>query len=291
MKRHFIKLKYDIRNVKHYHLYKINIRNIHNIIKNERATNTHLSVNNNPRMNEKKCVENENFIYSNINIIKNKMHITDGQVEIKDNKMDQVDNIKYERKEQENEQIKILKLKNVKLLTCCIITTLFFYFTLKKVPEGYICLVQNKHDGEVKPYIYDDLMTFFFNPLKYKVIHMRIIPIQRKYTNVYETLDKQKIKVKLEVKMKPKIPFIIDIYSSFGINYSTSYIEKEMNLDLKNVIKYYNLNTLLENNQDVNDDNGTVDDAIDQIMDRFYDSSIFHKIILMDVTILFEKVE
>ncbi|CDO62811.1 prohibitin-like protein, putative [Plasmodium reichenowi] len=285
MKRHFIKLKYDIRNVKYYHSHKINIRNIHNIIKNERAKNTDLSVHNNPRINEKKCVENENFIYPNINIDikKNKMHIID----------DQVESIKYEEKEKEkeNEKIKLLKVKNVKLLTCCIITTLFFYFTLKKVPEGYVCLVQNKYDGKVIPYIYDDLMTFFFNPLKYKVIHMRIIPIQRKYTNVYETLDKQKIKVKLEVKMKPKIPFIIDIYSTFGINYSTSYIEKEMNFDLKNVIKYYNLNTLLENNQSVHDDNATVDDAIDQIMDRFYDSSIFHKIILMDVTILFEKVE
>ncbi|SOS76799.1 prohibitin-like protein, putative [Plasmodium sp. gorilla clade G1] len=285
MKRHFIKLKYDIRNVNYYHLHKINIRNIHNIIKNERAKNTDLSVNNNPRINEKKCVENENFIYPNINIDikKNEMHIID----------DKVENIKYEEKEKEkeNEKIKLLKVKNVKLLTCCIITTLFFYFTLKKVPEGYVCLVQNKYDGKVIPYIYDDLMTFFFNPLKYKVIHMRIIPIQRKYTNVYETLDKQKIKVKLEVKMKPKIPFIIDIYSTFGINYSTCYIEKEMNFDLKNVIKYYNLNTLLENNQSVHDDNATVDDAIDQIMDRFYDSSIFHKIILMDVTILFEKVE
>ncbi|CAD49203.1 hypothetical protein PFBG_00764 [Plasmodium falciparum 7G8] len=287
MKRHFIKLKYDIRNVNYYHLHKINIRNIHNIIKNERAKNTDLSVNNNPRINEKKCVENENFIYPNINIDikKNEMHIID----------DKVERIKYEEKENENEneneKIKLLKVKNVKLLTCCIITTLFFYFTLKKVPEGYVCLVQNKYDGKVIPYIYDDLMTFFFNPLKYKVIHMRIIPIQRKYTNVYETLDKQKIKVKLEVKMKPKIPFIIDIYSTFGINYSTCYIEKEMNFDLKNVIKYYNLNTLLENNQSVHDDNATVDDAIDQIMDRFYDSSIFHKIILMDVTILFEKVE
>lgn len=285
MKRHFIKLKYDIRNVNYYHLHKINIRNIHNIIKNERAKNTDLSVNNNPRINEKKCVENENFIYPNINIDikKNEMHIID----------DKVERIKYEEKENENEneKIKLLKVKNVKLLTCCIITTLFFYFTLKKVPEGYVCLVQNKYDGKVIPYIYDDLMTFFFNPLKYKVIHMRIIPVQRKYTNVYETLDKQKIKVKLEVKMKPKIPFIIDIYSTFGINYSTCYIEKEMNFDLKNVIKYYNLNTLLENNQSVHDDNATVDDAIDQIMDRFYDSSIFHKIILMDVTILFEKVE
>ncbi|SOV74178.1 prohibitin-like protein, putative [Plasmodium sp. gorilla clade G3] len=281
MKRHFIKLKYDIRDVKYYHFHKINIRNIHNIIKNERSKNTHLSVNNNPRINEKKCVENENFINYNINIKKNKMHIID----------DQVESIKYEGKEEEKEKIKLLKVKNFKLLTCCIITTLFFYFTLKKVPEGYVCLVQNKYDGKVIPYIYDDLMTFFFNPLKYKVIHMRIIPIQRKYTNVYETLDKQKIKVKLEVKMKPKIPFIIDIYSTFGINYSTSYIEKEMDLDLKNVIKYYSLNTLLENNQGVNDDNGTIDDAIDQIMDRFYDSSIFHKIILMDVTILFEKVE
>lgn len=285
MKRHFIKLKYDIRNVNYYHLHKINIRNIHNIIKNERAKNTDLSVNNNPRINEKKCVENENFICPNINIDikKNEMHIID----------DKVERIKYEEKENENEneKIKLLKVKNVKLLTCCIITTLFFYFTLKKVPEGYVCLVQNKYDGKVIPYIYDDLMTFFFNPLKYKVIHMRIIPIQRKYTNVYETLDKQKIKVKLEVKMKPKIPFIIDIYSTFGINYSTCYIEKEMNFDLKNVIKYYNLNTLLENNQSVHDDNATVDDAIDQIMDRFYDSSIFHKIILMDVTILFEKVE
>ncbi|ETW38392.1 hypothetical protein PFTANZ_00886 [Plasmodium falciparum Tanzania (2000708)] len=232
MKRHFIKLKYDIRNVNYYHLHKINIRNIHNIIKNERAKNTDLSVNNNPRINEKKCVENENFIYPNINIDikKNEMHIID----------DKVERIKYEEKENENEneKIKLLKVKNVKLLTCCIITTLFFYFTLKKVPEGYVCLVQNKYDGKVIPYIYDDLMTFFFNPLKYKVIHMRIIPIQRKYTNVYETLDKQKIKVKLEVKMKPKIPFIIDIYSTFGINYSTCYIEKEMNFDLKNVIKY-----------------------------------------------------
>ncbi|SBT73837.1 prohibitin-like protein, putative [Plasmodium ovale] len=189
-------------------------------------------------------------------------------------------------------KIKLRSLKNFNLAAVCLITSLFFYFTMKKVPEGYICLVQNKNDLSVLPYIYDDLMTFFFNPLKYKVILMRIIPIQKKYVNVYETRDKKKIRVKLEVKMKPKIPFIIDIYSSFGINYSSNYIEREMNFDIKNVVKNYNFDTLLNGKEESrNSDEITADDVVDQIMDRFFDCSVFHKIVLLDVSIMFSRVD
>ncbi|SBS81235.1 prohibitin-like protein, putative [Plasmodium ovale curtisi] len=189
-------------------------------------------------------------------------------------------------------KIKLRSLKNFNLAALCLITSLFFYFTMKKVPEGYICLVQNKNDLSVLPYIYDDLMTFFFNPLKYKIILMRIIPIQKKYLNVYETRDKKKIKVKLEVKMKPKIPFIIDIYSSFGINYSSNYIEREMNFDIKNVVKNYNFDTLLNGKEESrNFHEITADDVVDQIMDRFFDCSVFHKIVLLDVSIVFSRVD
>ncbi|ANQ06808.1 Prohibitin-like protein [Plasmodium coatneyi] len=198
----------------------------------------------------------------------------------------------YENERNPHDQIKLWCAKSLKLLSMCVITSLFFYCTFKKVPEGYICLVQNKNDDTVLPYIYDDLMTFFFNPLKYKVRIIRVIPIQKKFTRVYETLDKKKVRVKLQVKMKPKIPFIIEIFSSFGDNYSTNYIEKEMNLDIMNVVKNYDLDTLVEENKETNGmPHATVDDAVDQIMDRFYDCSVFHKIILLDVSILFERVE
>ncbi|CAA9986977.1 prohibitin-like protein, putative [Plasmodium knowlesi strain H] len=198
----------------------------------------------------------------------------------------------YENERKPKDEIKLRCAKSLKLLSMCIITSLFFYCTFKKVPEGYICLVQNKSDNTVLPYIYDDLMTFFFNPLKYKVHIIRVIPIQKKFTRVYETLDKKKVRVKLQVKMKPKIPFIIEIFSSFGDNYSTNYIEKEMNLDIMNVVKNYDLDTLVEENKEANGTpHVTVDDAVDQIMDRFYDCSVFHKIILLDVSILFERVE
>ncbi|GAW79790.1 prohibitin-like protein [Plasmodium gonderi] len=190
------------------------------------------------------------------------------------------------------DEIKFGRMKSFKLLGLCLIMSLFFYCTLKKVPEGYICLVQNKKDYTVLPYIYDDLMTFFYNPLKYKVIIMRVTPIQKKFTRIYETLDKKQVRVKLQVKMKPKIPFIIEIFSSFGDNYSTNYIEREMNLDIMNVVKNYNLATLTQSSKELNKTtHDTVDDAVDQIMDRFYDCSIFHKIILLDVSILFERAE
>ncbi|KMZ94599.1 prohibitin-like protein [Plasmodium vivax Mauritania I] len=198
----------------------------------------------------------------------------------------------YENERKPHDQIKLWCAKSLKLLSLCVITSLFFYCTFKKVPEGYICLVQNKNDATVLPYIYDDLMTFFFNPLKYKVLIIRVIPIQKKFTRVYETLDKKKVRVKLQVKMKPKIPFIIEIFSSFGVNYSTNYIEREMNLDIMNVVKNYHLDTLVEENKEEDPmPHVTVEDAVDQIMDRFYDCSVFHKIILLDVSILFERVE
>ncbi|KJP89093.1 hypothetical protein AK88_01179 [Plasmodium fragile] len=199
----------------------------------------------------------------------------------------------YENERKPHDQIKLRCAKSLKLLSMCVLTSLFCYCTFKKVPEGYICLVQNKNDATVLPYIYDDLMTFFFNPFKYKVHIIRVIPIQKKFTRVYETLDKKKVRVKLQVKMKPKIPFIIEIFSSFGANYSTNYIEKEMNLDIMNVVKNYHLDVLVDENKEASrmPHVVTVDDAVDEIMDRFYDCSVFHKIILLDVSIVFEQVE
>ncbi|GAB65291.1 prohibitin-like protein [Plasmodium cynomolgi strain B] len=167
----------------------------------------------------------------------------------------------YENERKPQDEIKLRCAKSLKLLGMCVITSLFFYCTFKKVPEGYICLVQNKNDDT-------------------------------KFTRVYETLDKKKVRVKLQVKMKPKIPFIIEIFSSFGVNYSTNYIEKEMNLDIMNVVKNYHLDTLVEENKEANRmPHVTVDEVVDQIMDRFYDCSVFHKIILLDVSILFERAE
>ncbi|VWU52452.1 prohibitin-like protein, putative [Hepatocystis sp. ex Piliocolobus tephrosceles] len=194
-------------------------------------------------------------------------------------------------------KIKLKNIKNFNLLVICLISSFFFYFTLKKVPQGYICLIQNKKNKIVVPYIYDDLMTFFYNPFKYEVIHMRIIPIQKKYENIYQTLNNKKVKVCLQVKMKPKVPFIIDIFSSFGANYSTNYIKREMDLDIKHVVKKYNLETLIDqySNGNKSSENRntkiTVDDVIDELIDRFYDCSVFYKIILMDVSISFEKVD
>ncbi|CRG98961.1 prohibitin-like protein, putative [Plasmodium relictum] len=271
MKKNFFSLKFHLKNVRYYSLNKINLKNVNKIIKNINEINekereilkANNIVNEITKLNEKGSIEN----------------IVNSDRIYKDDKIEKI------------EKIKLFKLKNFKLIALCIVTTLFFYFTLKKVPDGYICLVENINDKTVLPYIYDDKMTFFYNPLKYKVIHMRIVPIQKKYVNIYETLDKKKIKVILEVKMKPKIPFIIEIYNSFGINYSSKYIEKEMNLDIKSVVKKYKYDLFFEIDENTNKNKLSVDDIVDQIMERFYDCSIFHKIILIDATILFQKVD
>lgn len=217
--------------------------------------------------------------------------------------------LKKKKKEQTEQKGKIkgFNLKNLRLFGICFFTSVFCYATLKKVPEGYVCIIENKKDESVSPYIYDDKMTFFYNPLKYKVILMRTIPVQKKYANIYETLDKKKIRVLLEVKMKPKIPFIIEIYKSFGSNYSNSYIEREMNLDIKNTVNQFNYETFFQTESDeyagdtekiknVKKENEmvngiTADDIVDHMIERFYDCSIFHKIHILDVSILFQKVE
>lgn len=215
---------------------------------------------------------------------------------------------KKEKTEQRG-KIKGFSIKNLRLFSICFLTSAFCYATLKKVPEGYVCIIENKKDESVSPYIYDDKMTFFYNPLKYKIILMRTIPVQKKYTNIYETLDKKKIRVLLEVKMKPKIPYIIEIYKSFGSNYSNSYIEREMNLDIKNTVNQFNFKTFFETESDEHEGESentknvekekekekdtiiTADDIVDHMMERFYDCSIFHKIHILDVSILFQKVE
>ncbi|KAI4840116.1 prohibitin-like protein PHBL [Plasmodium brasilianum] len=283
MRRNFLPFRIY---VNYYHLYRTCRKNISNIEKNvhikEDGGENKLKVDNNIINGVKHCTKEKD-------IRVNKIHADyveiDGDIVTRKD-VSPADDLTSCKK------IKFRSLKNFNLLAGCLITSLFFYFTLKKVPEGYICLIENKTDGTVLPYIYDDLMTFFFNPLKYRIILMRVIPIQKKYIHVYETLDKKKIKVKLEVKMKPKIPFVVDIYSSFGANYSSAYVEREMSLDIENVIKNYNLDTLLQTCEKSCDTQATtVDDVVDQIMDRFYDCSVFHKITLLDVSILFEEVK
>ncbi|CAD2089198.1 prohibitin-like protein, putative [Plasmodium vinckei brucechwatti] len=221
----------------------------------------------------------------------NEIHKGRNEVAMKDN----IKNTNIEKMDNEvrkKNQIKFISVKSFSLSIICFITTLFFYCTLQKVPEGYICLLENKEDKTVLPYIYDDLMTFFFNPLKYNVIFMRIMPIHKKYTNIYETVDKKKVQVKLEIKLKPKISFIREIYSSFGINYSTNFIKKELDIDIKNVIKDYKLDTLINLNKNMSYQTNeiTADDVIDNIVDRFYDTSIFYKIVILDVLLTFEPV-
>ncbi|CAD2101892.1 prohibitin-like protein, putative [Plasmodium vinckei petteri] len=225
------------------------------------------------------------FYYSNeINKDRNEVAMKD---DIKNTNIEKMDNGVRKKNE-----IKFISMKSFSLSIICFITTLFFYCTLQKVPEGYICLLENKEDKTVLPYIYDDLMTFFFNPLKYNVIFMRIFPIHKKYTNIYETVDKKKVQVKLEIKLKPKISFIREIYSSFGINYSTNFIKKELDIDIKNVIKDHKLDTLINLNKNMSYQTNeiTADDVIDNIVDRFYDTSIFYKIVILDVLLTFEPI-
>ncbi|EAA22373.1 hypothetical protein [Plasmodium yoelii yoelii] len=225
------------------------------------------------------------FYYSNkINKERNELEINPD----KDNK-----NIeKRDNELKKKNEIKFKSGKSCFLGITCFIISLFFYCTLQKVPEGYICLLENKKDKTVLPYIYDDLMTFFFNPIKYNVIFIRIIPIHKKYTNIYETYDKKKVQVKLKIKLKPKIPFIREIYSSFGVNYSTNFIKKELDIDIKNVIKNYKLDSFIISNKNKSDSINEIspDDIIDEIVDRFYDTSIFHKIVILDVLLSFEPV-
>lgn len=220
-----------------------------------------------------------------------------------------IDKKEKDNNRKQTKKITGMNLKNLRLFSVCFLTSFLLYITLKKVPEGYVCILEKKTDQTVSPYIYDDQMIFFYNPLKYKVVLMRIVPIHKKYSNIYETLDKKKIRVLLEVKMKPKIPFIIDIYKSFGSNYSRNYIEREMNLDIKSIVNQFNFKTFFQSNElehekehteeygqnqkNENDEKEciTTDDIVDQIMERFYDCSIFYKINILDVSILFEKVE
>ncbi|VEV55808.1 prohibitin-like protein, putative [Plasmodium vinckei vinckei] len=228
------------------------------------------------------------FYYSNeINRDRNEVAMKDS---IRNTNIESVE--KMDNQVRKKNEIKFISVKSFSLSIICFVATLFFYCTLQKVPEGYICLLENKEDKTVLPYIYDDLMTFFFNPLKYNVIFMRIIPIHKKYTNIYETVDKKKVKVKLEIKLKPKISFIREIYSSFGINYSTNFIKKELDIDIKNVIKDYKLDTLINLNKNMSYQTNeiTADDVIDNIVDRFYDTSIFYKIVILDVLLTFDPV-
>ncbi|SCM20520.1 prohibitin-like protein, putative [Plasmodium berghei] len=206
----------------------------------------------------------------------------------KDDKNIEKRNTEFKKKN----EIKFKSGKSFFLGIICFVTSLFFYCTLQKVPEGYICLLENKKDKTVLPYIYDDLMTFFFNSIKYNVIFMRIIPIHKKYTNIYETYDKKKVRVKLEIKLKPKIPFVREIYSSFGANYSTHFIKKELDIDIKNVIKNHKFDTFINSNKNKSDQINEIaaDDIIDEIVDRFYDTSIFYKIVILDVLLSFEPI-
>lgn len=80
----------------------------------------------------------------------------------------------------------------------------------------------------------------------------------------------------VRVRLQPKIAFIPEIYLRFGREFGRAFLNEELNIDLRSVIKEHTYAELIKNDENT-------DKIVDDLVARFQDAAAFHKIILTEV--------
>eukprot|EP00922_Rhytidocystis_sp_ex-Travisia-forbesii_P030492 GHVS01045052.1.p1 GENE.GHVS01045052.1~~GHVS01045052.1.p1 ORF type:complete len:256 (+),score=54.26 GHVS01045052.1:107-874(+) len=153
----------------------------------------------------------------------------------------------------------------------------------KRVPGGHVGLLED-WNGNVREELYDDDHLFFFLPIYYHTVVLRLFPVKKRLTRICQTKDKQPIEVCLQIRLQPKIAFCRDIYVRLGRDYARGFVEKEAVLDLDEVVREYTFDQLVHSKAAEYSES-----ASDQLLLRFKDACAFHRLIMTEITVLFKN--
>ncbi|KAF8821455.1 putative prohibitin family protein [Cardiosporidium cionae] len=173
--------------------------------------------------------------------------------------------------------------RNVKMVTGCAAFATVCISCTKNVPPGHVGLLED-WNGNMKPHIFDDTMTYVYLPIYQRPISFRVTPVKKKFIKEYKTKDGKTIEIVLQMRLQPKIPYAIEIYSRFGKDYAKRFVEQEASLDVSSVVAQHTFEELVANNENT-------DLIVDKVIERFKDACIFHRVRLSEASIIFRDPE
>ncbi|CAJ1401310.1 unnamed protein product [Effrenium voratum] len=144
-------------------------------------------------------------------------------------------------------------------------------FSMKRVTPGHVALIED-WQGNLQPYIYDDSQMVLAIPFWHRCIHIRLIPVKKRFIKEFKTKDNRDVEVRLVCRMQPKVHWVPEIYYKFGKDYGRGFLEKEASVDISEVVKLHTFAELVSGPEDA------VEAIADEINLRINDACTFHKI-------------
>ncbi|PHJ24116.1 prohibitin family protein [Cystoisospora suis] len=173
------------------------------------------------------------------------------------------------------------KSKNARVLVGTVLVAGTLWSCGKRIPGGYVGFLQYR-DGTISPGLWEEEAVVPFLPFYHKPVTMRVMPAYKKLRRIYTTKDNKEVEAAVRVRLQPKIAFIPEIYLRFGREFGRAFLNEELNIDLKSVIKEHTYAELVKNDENT-------DKIVDDLVARFQDAAAFHKIILTEVSVLFRN--
>ncbi|CAD7963704.1 unnamed protein product [Amoebophrya sp. A120] len=111
------------------------------------------------------------------------------------------------------------------------------WFSVRRISPGCVGLLIN--DGKAQPHVFDGGMLLITNPLRDSYVSMRLSPVLKRFIRTYKTVDGKDIEIHMRCALKIKLHWAPEIWQTFGRDFGRGFLEKEFDLDAKDVLKKY----------------------------------------------------
>mmetsp|Transcript_43660 Transcript_43660/g.92762 ORF Transcript_43660/g.92762 Transcript_43660/m.92762 type:complete len:135 (-) Transcript_43660:240-644(-) len=120
-------------------------------------------------------------------------------------------------------------------------------------------------------------------PFYQRLVHMRTIPVRKRFIKEFETKDGKNVEVRLLTRLQAKVHWMPEIYQGFGKDYGRSILERDCTLDIGQVVSQYSFAELTRGSADRLDE--ITDDLKARLMDTCHVNKV--KMSVEDTTIVF----
>merc|ERR1712187_356154 len=119
--------------------------------------------------------------------------------------------------------------------------------------------------GNLRPYVYDDGQLVIAIPIWQRCINMRLIPVKKRFIKEYKPKDGRDVEVRLLCRLQPKVHWVPEIYYKFGKDYGRGFLEKEVSVDISEVVLHHTFDELVSGSDDA------MDAITEEIRNRIHD--------------------
>ncbi|GBE61486.1 prohibitin family protein [Babesia ovata] len=162
---------------------------------------------------------------------------------------------------------------------------------IKIVPPGYVGLIVRR-DGSIDQFNNEKRLALFYVPFMETPVAFRTTPIRKKIIEKFTTKDGKQVEAVIFLDLQAKLAYASHVYAVFGVNFSKSFVEKELLFDVEQVVKRFNRDELLVQSDEVERlfaSNGQrvatlkSHGATAELVERFQDAGAFHKIVVSNI--------